>query len=712
MVEVFNVSYFDSIRDYDNSLIDFIEKLRDSNSLVYHENWNDFSGGDIGEAILKLLASYSHEIDMYRSYYLDNLYLPSSEKRANEQINEMLNMSTSFTRSMVLTVVFMWKSGGNVGFIDIPRYMKLKLDVDGIEYPFLVMRRSTYSPDSVRLFVDIVLGDIVERNLIVREVENGKIFISERDVDLESVELIVDGVEWGRVNNIFYVKDKNRKYSISREDDGVYVYLYDGWENDVPSNISDISLRAVEVRDMFDLDTKTPIKISIDDILVDSFGNDVSSSFDIVLTDSLGVSKGSVVENNRILVLEDYEREALSYGGILSVKAYNWGGRGIFLGIDKPNVVRLVIAGDRGIVSDYIKRGLKEYILSLSLQEIDFDFIDPIQKKIDLKLLISVGEFAGTVFESDISQNIRRDIIEFMSVGNIEIGKMFNKAEMLSVISRSDRRIKFVEIANFGEIFLLPNEIISLGNLIVDFNVGSEFIYEVLFFEDNSTISLFSNDFIVSEDNINDFPLGYYFSSDLGESVEYLGDFYREIFLEYSFYDVGNVLVNIDYSKDELYLDDYVVDITAYILGIDDWYWDLDVPDGEYFEKEFYDNIISLENMISVSIYSNDDFDTDDIGYVVNGIDYFTDMGEISDSFVSLDVNLGLGDFSNFIDISNILANNFGDDFLIESDYLSILDVNLSLDDYGDNDDSSDVDVNLSLGDYADNDDSSDVDIF
>jgi hypothetical protein len=532
-----------SIRNFDISLEDFKTQIKNPSSLIYYPSWNNFESSDIGEAILKLLASFSYSTDSYRSYYLENLYLPTDEVDAREQIYEMLNYKSALRRALILSLNFEWKGCGPLGFVVIPKFFKINIIADEVSYNFLTISKYMYLPNATRLYVDVILGNIFEKTLVSSEITTNKIFISTKDIDADSLSFTVDDKEWTQVRNIYYEREPKDKYSIHREYTGTYIYLPDNWINYIPSEVSEISILAATISDAFDINTSEPLTITLLDQLTCSLGDDVTDQFNVTLMKTANFPSVGTTGKRRIITLEDFENEAKSFSGVLDAKAYNWG-EGLPLGIVIPNYVKLVVVGENGILNDYIKRGLVEYLTSIKLLEITLEVQDPTINKLDLKMLVNIGDLKDSVFQSDIYLAIRSAIESYFGYGKIGIGKGVINSEISSVVSRSDTRIKYVEIVDFESFTPTLDGIISLGNLSIIFDVESLFLYEA----PTITDKLVTSGLVVSDNGTT-----------------------------------TDTLVNME----------------AEIYVFETWYWDSIIPEAEYFEKEFFDSAIGIDSLYS-----------------------------------------------------------------------------------------------------------------
>jgi hypothetical protein len=542
---------FDSnIRNFDIALEDFKTQLTTPTSPIYYPAWNNFDGGDIGETVLKLLASYTHSLDSFRKFYLDNLYLPTDEQDAREQIYEMLNLKYGLKRAMILTICFMWKSCGPLGYAEIPKFFKMSLVADGVSHSFLALKRYVYMPHSPRMYVDIILGDLEEQTLVVGEITGNKILLSSEDIDSESVVFSVDGFEWTQVRNIYYSKDKEKRYSIHREFDGTYIYLPDEWRDYTPSEVSDVVIQCAVVKPSFDINTQDAVQVCLLDSIICSEGDDVTNQFNVYLMNTKNSATFGSSGKRRVITLEDFESESKGFSGVQEARAFNWSD-GILLNIKDPNEITLVVVGYEGALSNFVKSGLYSYLTSICLPEFNLTILDPIFRKIDVRLLANIGDYKDTVFEAEIYQNIRTAILSYMNVDNTGIGYALNTSEMMSAVVRSDSRIRFIDLRDYVDYFPKPNEIPILGNLSVEFDVNSYYTYD----------------------------LGYLYDS--GES--------------------GPFGIDVDTA------DDYMTDMVSYLYVSDTWYWDADISDAEVLDRMFYDEGISVElSEIYINILSAD----------------------------------------------------------------------------------------------------------
>jgi hypothetical protein len=475
-------------RDYDTTVQDLIEQIQLPSSPIYYSKWTKFDENDIGEAIISLLGAYSHTIDYYLQYYIKNMYLPTEEIKAREQIYELLNYKPGIKRSAVITVNLMWDECGATSVISIPKYTQFKVTADSVDYTFLSMADSIYIENTSRLYVDLMLGELNYKTYVVTDIIGSKILVSTGNVDTDSVSFTVDGLDWEKVRNIYYELNPSRQFSVHIEEDGTYIYLPSTWRNLIPSDsISEIIVRAANLKEGFDIQTAECVIIEFIDDIKDGDGNSVKDKFKILLIDNTSSPTDFSITMDRIITLEDYEKMAKSYSGIAMAKAYNWE-EGANIGVIEPNKVKLVVCGFEGIISTFVKRGLKAFLDSIALKELELEILDPIYRKINIFFMVNIGTYKGSVQQAEIYQGIRNEIDDYFSIenGNVQIGKAVDIDELIFRVSRSSSKIRFVDVVNYMDYEADPRELPILGKIGITFDSMTLPNFDIFYADDNA----------------------------------------------------------------------------------------------------------------------------------------------------------------------------------------------------------------------------------
>ncbi|AMM44855.1 baseplate protein [Bacillus phage SP-15] len=463
-------------RSYDRSLEQLIAKATE-----YNSDWTKFDQADIGITIIKLLATQSHVVDYYTKYYLENLYLPSNRP---EFIYEMLGYKPAAKYTTILSLRVDWLKCGPDDFIYFPKNTSIELDADGKKYNFLTTKEYYLRQYSSRVIMDMIHGELIKIKLKPEEIRDNKYLITEDDIDFDTVTFTVDDHPWSRVKNVFY-EPKGCVFSVHLQDDdpaGSYVYLQDGWQDQVPSEVSEIVIEAIKIPEHFTTNTVKCIEVKFKDPILNAAEEDITENFALHLLDVTPVDStdSQDLAKDRIITLDDFEFQSMMFPGVAAVRAYDWDTYHPSLGINRPFFVKVVATGPDGNLSAQVKSSMRRRLKSMTFDNIEVEVVDPVRVKYNPYILANIGQYKGTYQESDIYQSIRRGIERYFTVGNIEIGTKIDTRAMFAEIFKEDERIRYLEWYGFKEgIDLDPLAIPVLGTLTVDFNVDAELIFDV-----------------------------------------------------------------------------------------------------------------------------------------------------------------------------------------------------------------------------------------
>ncbi|WJZ23507.1 baseplate J family protein [Listeria phage LIS04] len=459
-------------REYSRSIEDLIAKATELNP-----QWTQFTQSDIGITMLKLLASQSHVVDFYTKHYLDNLYLPSDNP---EFIYEMLGYKPAAKYTTILSARVDWLTCGPDEFIYFPKYTPLKVTADSKTYNFLTTQDYYLRQYSSRVIMDMIHGELVEIKIVRAEVKNNKYLISDKDIDMDTVTFTVDGSPWDKVKNIYY-EEGGCIFSVHLEDDGTYIYLQDGWEDRIPSDVSEIVITAIVIPEQFDTNTKNCSKVEFGDSIKDSKDNDITDNFKLHLLDRTlsDESDSKFLAKDRVITLDDFEFQSMMFPGVVAVKCYDWDTYHKDLGINRPFYVKVVVTGESANLSSQLKSSIQRRLKSMTFQNIEVEVVDPVRIKYSPTILANIGQYKGTYQESEIYQSIRAGLQSYFELGNLEIGKPIDLKALYSKIYKEDSRIKYVEWEGYKELSINPLEIPVLGTVTVKFDVEASMIFDL-----------------------------------------------------------------------------------------------------------------------------------------------------------------------------------------------------------------------------------------
>ncbi len=443
---------------YNESLAELRDMARDLSEVGGIPRWITYDDGNIGDTIIKILASQMYTVDYYMGRYLNELYYPPNEITTTQQLNELLNFKQVSHSALRATIRLDLYKCGPLSPARINRFHRVNLEAEGDSYEFMVVDDYVLLPNVTVLDITIARGErfIVEER--ADEVAGSRIFLGDTPVDFATVTLSVDEVEWTQVENIFYSGSSYASFSVHQEDDGFFIYLRDGWREDIPSEVSRIKVMGLKV---LPAPTQGPscFKFSfIDPVMTDS-GEDITDLMrllprDLVIPDSFRILGEDLVD--RAVTLDDYQSLAGGFPGVGIAKAFDWSNSE---GITEPFKLEIVVASPDGLLDLFIKGGIKDYLLRIGLNYItkdNIDIEDPDICLINVNVTVGVDEgyYNDASIRSIIMDRVARSVDSLFRIGNIPIGRDitdddFGEELVRIAVDRSDDRIESVSDIDF-----------------------------------------------------------------------------------------------------------------------------------------------------------------------------------------------------------------------------------------------------------------------
>lgn len=451
---------------YDRDYVTTLPLLKEKANIFSEGKWNKYDG-DIGETLIKFLASTSHTVDYYFKRYLNNLILPNSDWTSKSLVWELTGYKPPYIRADYLMVQLYWPNCGLLSYVPIYMYTPFKVIADGTEYTFMAAEDYLIPPMTSKINIKLVEGSLRTVEVDYTKVVGNKILISETPIDYDLVTLNVSGENWRQVRNVFYEPSTEKIFSLHREEDGIYLYLHPTWQQYIDEYNPLINLYFVDSTQTFDDYTEDCISISFKEPVIDTFGVDVSSFYRIfpLINKETGVDiQPTTMEGDRVITTDDYTSKALLYPGVATCKAYSW---------DTPSVVRepfkvvLIASGFSGFLRERTKDSLKSYLSSIGSPLLEVDIADPVYRDHSLRVVLDVGDFKNTLVDIQIRLAVQAVLRDYYSLGNMPPGTKITEKDLNSIILRSDTRILFADTSFMNIPIADPFSIPVLGSVMV-----------------------------------------------------------------------------------------------------------------------------------------------------------------------------------------------------------------------------------------------------
>ena len=453
-------------RDYLTTLPLLYEKANE-----YSEgDWNKYNN-DVGDALLKMIASTSHTVDYYFRRFLTSLVLPNDDWDQKSLIWELTGYKPNYLRADYLMVQLYWPDCGLDTYVPLYQYTPFKITADGEEYVFLCAEDYMIPPLTTRVNVRLVNGTLETIDQDYTLIKNNKVKLTdEQDLDYDLVSVIVSGTKWKQVRNVFYSPDTERIFSVHKESDGTYIYLHKTWQSYVDSYDTSFKIYFVKSNYDFSMYTDDCMTVEFQTELLTLDGEDVSQFYRIIpllnSDEALGATNlmPSTTEGNRAITVLDFSANASLFPGIASCKAFDWNTPGV---CKNPFEVVIVACDSKGRLSDHMKQVLKAYLESICSPLLIVNVIEPKFAKQDILVVVDIGGYKGTLAEIEIKKQIERALKEFYEIGNLPPGRVVKTMELNSLLLHTDSRIYFASVSFFNTIPRSPILIPVLGTVIV-----------------------------------------------------------------------------------------------------------------------------------------------------------------------------------------------------------------------------------------------------
>lgn len=457
---------------YNCDYITSLPLLKERAYEVSKGQWNNYSE-DIGETLLKFLATTSHTIDYYYRKYLENLLLPCDNWNSKNLTWELTGYKPPYIRADYLMVQLYWPNCGLLSYVPIYMYTPFTVVADGDSYTFMAAEDYLIPPKTSRVNIKLVQGTLKTIELEIDKITDASVKLSDEPIDYDLVQVVISGERWKQVRNVFYEYDTSKIFSLHREEDGVYLRFHSSWKSYVDNLNKTGTIHFVLSDQAFDDYTDDCLAITFAGPLIDTYGMDVSSFYRIhpMLNADTGIDiLPSTMEGDRVITTQDYADKAKLYPGVSSCKGYSWNTPSV---TRDPLTVTLVATGPRGPLRGRTKEAVIKFLEEAGSPNISVKIMDPVYTSYSLRLAVDIGVYKGTLAEIQLKLLARTVVEDFFDSSNMEIGQDVDLRELEAAVQRADQRFLFVEAYKLNTVFVTPYSIPTLGSVVVYADVAN-----------------------------------------------------------------------------------------------------------------------------------------------------------------------------------------------------------------------------------------------
>lgn len=464
------------IRDY------LVKRVNDICKEYNIEGWTDHNESDLGMVFIELAAGIADMLNFNLDNQALETYLPTAVQRKNvKNILSLINYEMKGPVSAVTRVNFTLDEPVGID-LEIPKYFQIAYKRYDDTEVFFVTKESCVIPkgETEVKNIPVMQGTANEDHLTVADLLRNRIIgIDSDEVAEGSIELIVDGIHWTKVDDVLLDDEKGTKYSVHEdEDDKPYIEFGYNYEDFLPEDKdADVTINFVTCIGAAGSIAAEKIDTIEDDIIIGSYNyadnlkvinpEPAVGGADRETIDEARIKAPAYLKSSNLMVtLKDYENITNHFQGICKSKAVDWNtDSGKY--IDVPYKVRIyVVTKDNKLYttnSQYLSE-LRTYLNQYKWSSIILDLQSAVFRKIDISAIIY------TSANKDYYQRIKLDAInalnEFFKKENRSFGEKFTLGKLENAITSSNDAIDYSEMVTPKSILKLDTiEFPELGDV-------------------------------------------------------------------------------------------------------------------------------------------------------------------------------------------------------------------------------------------------------
>lgn len=431
--------------------------------------WTDFSESDPGIALLELWAAIGAQLGFYLDQQAQEAFLSTARQRRNvinlcKLIAYQLEHVVSSTSTVTISLV-----SPHFNRIEIPKWTQLGTSGEGTIY-FATTELVTIPIGDTSVSVGVRQGRVAEETFSTSGEASQRITLSESSVDVLSIEMIVDGVLWTRVESFVNAQSSDRVFMVEVDYlNQVQVIFPDGFFGFKPaeSNVPNITVKYL-VSSGEDGNLGSSVIKTIIGTVRDVLGNEVS----LAVTNENPATGGADQETLeharkqapaelsalfRAMTKADHIALCEGFPGVGKANCwgeqesgppqydlFNW----VILVASPENVTRTALLTEEvgaGKLSDQAKEDLLSFLNDRKCITTRIKILDPTYVPIDIEatLYYSKGSLPSVV-----KANAEAAILEEFDYNNVTYGKEVRKSNVYRILDSVDG-VEYVELTQF-----------------------------------------------------------------------------------------------------------------------------------------------------------------------------------------------------------------------------------------------------------------------
>lgn len=445
------------------------EEIRDQlvNAIpLVTDRWTDFNESDVGVTLLELWAAIGDMLAFYLDQQANETFLETARQRKNViNLCKLIAYKLDHVVSSTSIVEFSLEAP-HTARIEMPKFTRLATGGDDVVY-FSTTVLATIPTGDTSVLVGVRQG-IPKHDLFNTDGSSDQRYrLSEKAVDLNSIEVVVDNVVWSKVDSFVNAQSSDRVFTVEVDaDSNIDILFGNGFFGFAPPTSA---INNVLIDYLVSIGSDGNVGINVITTLLDTITDIKGGQVSLAVTNIQAATGGSEQESIeharqqapaelsalfRAMTKADYVALTEGFGGVGKANAwgeqdesppdynlYNW----IMLAIAPESVTREALIDDstnNGKPSTQLKTDILNFLEERKCITTRIKIVDPIYKPVDIQANIyySKGHLPSTV-----KADVEGQIIDFFDFSNVIFGKEVRKSNVIRLMD-SVSGVEYVEL--------------------------------------------------------------------------------------------------------------------------------------------------------------------------------------------------------------------------------------------------------------------------
>lgn len=417
--------------------------------------WSDFNETDIGITLIELWSAIGDMLSFYLDQQVNEVFLNTARQRKNIiNLTKLIAYKLEHIVSSTSIIEFSIQSP-HTKRIEIPKYTRVASGGDDVVY-FATTSLATIAAGDTKVLVGVKQGIPNSETFNTSGLPSQKIRLTEKLVDLNSIELVIDGLIWQKVDSFVNAQASDRVFIVDVDADyNIDLTLGNGFFGYAPQMSS---TNNIIVRYLTSIGSEGNVGTNVITTLISNITDVSGAAVSLEITNPQAATGGADVETIehakeqapaelstlfRAVTKSDYKALVEGFAGVGKANAwgeqdegapdynlFNW----VIIAVAPEGVTREALIDDyvaNGKPSDQLKSDILSFLETRKCITTRTKLLDPIYKPINLEVNVY---YQKGYLPSVIKSGIEDSLFDFFDFNNISFGKDIRKSNIVKLI--------------------------------------------------------------------------------------------------------------------------------------------------------------------------------------------------------------------------------------------------------------------------------------